>query len=160
MEDISPFLIPMFWACAVCPGFQGQGGSLACFLTCVILRFTSSATPADCIEVSIAAEPFQSTYLQMCPQALVEILGLSPRPSIRWAKRCTFWSLRPVELSITSAFNLFQSQIWEWRKFTCGYSLAYHLSTSICARIEYHDCNCINDTRLHLNLKLWFISHT
>ena len=31
------------------PGFQSQGGSLfTCFLTCVILRFTSGMTPADC----------------------------------------------------------------------------------------------------------------
>ena len=33
------------------------------------LRFTSCVTPADCIEVSMAAEPFRST----CPQALVEV---------------------------------------------------------------------------------------
>ena len=31
----------------ICPGFQSQGGSLACFLTCVILRFTFGVTPAD-----------------------------------------------------------------------------------------------------------------
>ena len=37
LEDISPF---------------------ACFLACVILRFTSGATPADCIEVSMVAESF------------------------------------------------------------------------------------------------------
>ena len=67
-------LIPLFWTSGdVCPGFQSQGGSLACFLTCVILRFTSDATPADCIEVSMAAEPFRSMYLQTCPQALVEV---------------------------------------------------------------------------------------
>ena len=45
---------------------------LACFLTCVILRFTSGVTPADCIsiEVSMAAQPFQSPYLRiMCPLA-------------------------------------------------------------------------------------------
>ena len=40
-----------------CPGFQSQGGYLVCFLTCVILGFTSGATPAECIEVSMAAEP-------------------------------------------------------------------------------------------------------
>ena len=34
------------------------------------LGFTSGATPADCTKVSMAAEPFQSTYLQTCPQAL------------------------------------------------------------------------------------------
>ena len=35
------------------------------------LRFTSGVTPADCMEVSMAAKPFQSTYLQTCLQALV-----------------------------------------------------------------------------------------
>ena len=34
----------------VCPGFQSQGRFLVCFLACVILRFTSGATLADCIE--------------------------------------------------------------------------------------------------------------
>ena len=38
----------------------------------VILRFISGVTSADYIEVSMAAEPFWSTYLQMCPQALGE----------------------------------------------------------------------------------------
>ena len=68
-------LIPLFWTSGdVCPGFQSQGGSFfACFLVCVILRFTSGATPADCTEVGMAAEPFRSTYLEMCPQALVDI---------------------------------------------------------------------------------------
>ena len=42
----------------VCPGFQSQGGSLACFLACVILKFTSGVTAADCIGASMAAKPF------------------------------------------------------------------------------------------------------
>ena len=75
-------LIPLFWTIGdVCSGFQSQGGSLACFLTCVIPTFTSGMTPADCIEVSKAARPFRSTYLQTCLQALVEVfarLGLKP----------------------------------------------------------------------------------
>ena len=59
-------LIPPFWTSSdVCPGFQRQGRSLAWFLTCVILRFTSGVTCADCIEHSISAE--------MCLQALVEV---------------------------------------------------------------------------------------
>ena len=73
-EDISPFHgatdTPVL---DFCPGFQSQGGSLVCFLACVILRFTSGATPADCIEVSLAAKPFGSTYLQMCLQTLVKV---------------------------------------------------------------------------------------
>ena len=41
-------MIPLFWTSNdVCPGFQIQGGTLACFLACVILRFTSGATPAN-----------------------------------------------------------------------------------------------------------------
>ena len=56
-------LIPLFWTSGdVWPGFQSQGGSLVCFLTCVI---TFGATPADSIEVSMAAKPFKSTYLDM-----------------------------------------------------------------------------------------------
>ena len=76
-------LIPPFWTSGdVCPGFQSQGGSLVCFLTCVILRFTSGMIPAHFIYigVSMTAEPFQSTYLQMCPQALVEVWGSNPQP--------------------------------------------------------------------------------
>ena len=57
-------LIPLFWTSGdICPGFQSQGGSLACCLTWVILRFTSGVTPADCIEVSMAAEPFRSIII-------------------------------------------------------------------------------------------------
>ena len=57
-------LIPLLQTSGdICPWFQSQGGSLfACFLTCVILRHTSGVTHANCIEVSMAAEPFQSTY--------------------------------------------------------------------------------------------------
>ena len=63
-------LIPLFWTSGdVSPGFQSQGGSFACFLTCVILRVTSGVTPADCLEVSMAAEPFRSTSMQTYPQA-------------------------------------------------------------------------------------------
>ena len=66
-------LIPIFWTSGdVFPGFQSQGGPLAWFLARVILRFTSGVIPADCIEVSMAAKPFRSTYLQICLQALVE----------------------------------------------------------------------------------------
>ena len=53
LEDISSFdgaTDTPFWISGdVCPSFENQGGSLVCFLTCVILRFTSRATPADCL---------------------------------------------------------------------------------------------------------------
>ena len=75
LEYISPFRgatnFPVF---GLLMTFQSQDGSFfACFLACVILRFSSGATPTDCTEVSIATEPFQSTYLQMCPQTSVEV---------------------------------------------------------------------------------------
>ena len=44
-----------------------------CFLVCVILRFTSGVRPVDWIEVSMAAKPFLSMYLQMCLQALIKV---------------------------------------------------------------------------------------
>ena len=71
-------LIPLFWTSGdIYPGFQSQGGYLACFFTCVILRFTSGVTPADC-----TAGPFRSMYVQTCPQALVEVRGSNLRPSV------------------------------------------------------------------------------
>ena len=53
-------LIPLFWTPDdVSPGFQSQDGSSrlhALLPACnEFLRFTSGATPADCIEVSMAA---------------------------------------------------------------------------------------------------------
>ena len=76
-------LMPLFRTSGdVCPEFQSQSGSLfKCFLACVILRFTFGVTPADCIEVSVAAKSFQSTHLhlQTCPQVLVELwAGVQP----------------------------------------------------------------------------------
>ena len=69
-------------------GFKAMVGSLACFLTCGILRFTSGVTPADCIEASMAAKPFWPTHLQMCLQTLLEVQGSNPWPSVWWAQRC------------------------------------------------------------------------
>ena len=76
-------LIPLFWTSGdVYPGFQSQGGFPRLPVSSPahngFLRFTSGVTLADCIEVSMAAEPFLSTYLQTCWQALVEVRGLEP----------------------------------------------------------------------------------
>ena len=69
-------LILLFWTSGdVCLEFQSQGRSLLYFLTYVILRFTSGLTPADCIEINMAAEPFWSRHLQRCPQVLVKVRG-------------------------------------------------------------------------------------
>ena len=65
-------LIPLFWTSGdVCPGFQSQSGSLACFLACVILRFTSGMTPA---KVSMAADP--RTYRRVRKQWCVCVIIL------------------------------------------------------------------------------------
>ena len=47
-------------------GFKAGWIPCVFFVASVILRFTSGVTPADCIRVSMAAQPFQSMYLQMC----------------------------------------------------------------------------------------------
>ena len=62
-------LIPLFWNSGdVCPGFKHQVGfpHLYALLPLYngLLRFTSGVTPADLLVASMAAEPFQSTYLR------------------------------------------------------------------------------------------------
>ena len=47
--------------------FKARVDPLHAFSLAVIVRFTSGVTPADCIGVSMVAEPFRSTYLQMRP---------------------------------------------------------------------------------------------
>ena len=60
--------------------------SLVCFLACVILRFTVGVTPADCVQFSMAAKSFWSTYLQiMYPQ---EMEGFTPTIVHAAAQRC------------------------------------------------------------------------
>ena len=44
--------------------------------------------PADCIYVSMTAEPFRSTYLQICEQVLVKDQRLNPQLSVRQAQCC------------------------------------------------------------------------
>ena len=39
-------------------GFKDRVDPLHVFFTYLILRFTSGVTPADCIEISMAAKPF------------------------------------------------------------------------------------------------------
>ena len=70
-------LTPLFWTSGdVCPGFWSQSVSLfACFLTCAILRFTSSVTPVDCIEVSISIGGGSGQ-------------ALNSWPSVWWAQHC------------------------------------------------------------------------
>ena len=84
--------MPLFWTSGdICPGFQSQDGSLVCFLVCLILRFTSGVTLTDCIEVSMAAEPFRSMYLQ-CPQ------GSGLEPMTVCAASTSLFTTRPLRI--------------------------------------------------------------
>ena len=70
-------LIPLFWiSCSICPWFQSQGGfPHLCALSPVcngFLRFTSGATPADLLAISMAVELFHP-HTCTCIQALVGI---------------------------------------------------------------------------------------
>ena len=72
LEDISPFRgatdTPVLASGDACPRFQSQGGSLfACFL-----KFTSGATPADCIEVSSSLTRFK---LELESMNVTQLLG-------------------------------------------------------------------------------------
>ena len=99
LEDISPFrgatdtLVLDFWQCHPWVSKPGWIPHLCALLpTCnEFPRFTSGVTPANCIEVSMAAEPFRSTYLQMCLQALVEVRGLN-----LWLSMLQAWCFRPL----------------------------------------------------------------
>ena len=109
----------------------------ACFLTCVIFRFTSGVIPADCMEVSMAAEPFWSTYLQTCPQALVEVQGSNPWLSMPHAACRVLCTALPLRLGW--GFILFFFTIWLnwscslniifwpiWRRFLIKHKLGFH----------------------------------
>ena len=84
LEDISPFRgatdtpVLNFWWRLPWVSRPGWIPHLCALLPACneFLRFISGATPANCIEVSMAAEPFWSMYLQTCSQALVEVQGL------------------------------------------------------------------------------------
>ena len=62
-------------------GLKARVDPLAGFLACMILRFASGATPADCIEVSVAAEPSlfdPCTYLQISTSLIRSLLKYFP----------------------------------------------------------------------------------
>ena len=56
-------LIHLFWTSVdICPWFQSQDGSLACMLSWLHV-IPQGETPADCIVVSMSAEPFLTHIL-------------------------------------------------------------------------------------------------
>ena len=60
-------LIPLFWICAdISSGFQSQSMELYLYLVeaYMLLRFTSGATSADILAVSMAAESISFMYLR------------------------------------------------------------------------------------------------
>ena len=109
LEEISLFrgatdtTVLDFWWCL--PWVSKPGWiPFACFLARVIFRFTSGTTLADCIEVSMAAKPFWSTYLQMCLKVLVEVWGSNPRLSVPHAANTALFATRPLRLGMCNVF--------------------------------------------------------
>ena len=155
-------LITLFWTSGdVCLVFQSQGRSLACFLACVILRLTSGVTPADCIEVSIAAKPFQSTYLQTCPQALVEVRGLN-HDHLCGKHSAVCHSATPAQLLILSIYIFFPHtiQIWSEHRSGCVLGLAVR-STSLHVVIYYffNRWSCVAKLSTQLPIQQYGIRH-
>ena len=71
------------------------------FVGPLMLRFTSSVTPADCIKVSLVAEPFRSTYLQTCPKPLVEVWARAQTHERLCGKHSTVYYLAiPAQLPV------------------------------------------------------------
>ena len=67
-------LIPLFWTFGdVCPGFQSLSRSFLCDFLPVWSSDSTLVWHLLIVEISMAAKPFQSRYLQTCPQALVEV---------------------------------------------------------------------------------------
>ena len=117
-------------------GFKARvDPSLACFLASMFLRFTSGVTPADCtncMQIRMAAEPFQSTYLPTYPQARFS-LGPNSGPLLWWTQHCvpfghsSQWWIQdfPKEGALTpkgGGANLlfgqfFPKTAWKWRNF-------------------------------------------
>ena len=85
-------LIPLFWTSGnVCPGFQHQGGSLACFLAWVILRFTSGVIPVNCKGVSMAAKPFDP-HACRCVHKHWWRFGARTHEPLRFGTQLTYFS--------------------------------------------------------------------
>ena len=64
-------LISLFWTSGnVCPGFQSQGGSLTCTLSCLHAMDSSGVTPADLLAAKFRnlqdAESAFLTVSEMC----------------------------------------------------------------------------------------------
>ena len=53
----------------------------------------------------MAAKPFRSMYLDMCPQALVEVWGLNPRLSVPHAASTARYTTRPLRLGDVRKFG-------------------------------------------------------
>ena len=104
-----------------------------CFLTCVIHRFTFGVTPANCIEVSIVAKPFQSHVLADVSTSIGGGLGqgLDPQPSMLWAQCCIpdLEVSSQVELQISKGHKVKRWQIWKIWKFQVKLDFRFHSAT-------------------------------
>ena len=63
-------------------------------------------------EVSMGIEPFWSTYLQMCPQALVKVWGSNPRPFVCRAQRCKLFGHSSLASEYSFFILLVNQQQW------------------------------------------------
>ena len=75
-------LVPLFWTSGnVYPGFQSQGGSLACALRClgtIDYSDSSLASPAGLLTASILVEPFWSSYKKdLCPKKIINAVDMN-----------------------------------------------------------------------------------
>ena len=81
------FFFPFYYLEDISP-FRGETDTPVKVGSSLPLFWTSGVTLADCIEFSMAAEPYLSTNLQICPQALVDVWDSNPRLSVQWSQRC------------------------------------------------------------------------
>ena len=100
-------------------GFKDRVDSFFRFLTCVIRRFTSSATPTDRIEVITAAEPFWTTSigggLWFEPKAtfIVIVLYYTSRTELVLLAKNPF-STRQQKRSSNKEFPVMSEILWRY----------------------------------------------
>ena len=147
-------LTPLFWTSGdVCPRFQRLCGSLVCFLACVLLRFTSGATLADCIEVNMATEPFRY-YSSVSWDRFVNRRTENWKCYFSWTthvigKNCRWWESPPIltnyteckqrKLNIDHPGRTQNSYLWGFHRDVLNVSAQQPLLKWVTPRIEFHE---------------------
>ena len=111
------------------------------------LRFTSGVTPTDCIEVSMATKPFWSMYLQTCLQALVEVWGSNPWPSVPQAWRC-----RPLGHSgcLIWVQSIYWNSLQNWPHYSIWTYNALNMTINITILPIHLPIVCLLDPSYHI----------